>query len=70
MHELDVLRIAMGRWRNEPREQCICRHCDREEVEDVVDSLAVFLYCTETSWWREGLMPRWCGSVGWDRGNV
>ena len=55
------LRIEMGRWRNIRREQCICRHCGRGEVEDVVHW---FLYCSDTTWWGDDLKSRWCRSMG------
>jgi hypothetical protein len=57
------LRIEMGRWRNEQREQRICRHCVRGEVGDVAHW---FLYCSNTTWWRDNLKSRWCRSMGWE----
>ena len=57
------LRIEMGRLGNGQREQCICRHCDRGEVEDMVHW---FLYCSNTTWWRDDLKSRGCRSMGWE----
>ena len=61
------LMIEMGRWRSEQREQRIGRHCDRGEVEDVVHW---FLYCGNTTWWRDDLKTRGCSSMHGMGGNV